>query len=65
MYFNGLVPETILLIFKKEVSNTTWSTDSAATRECFAVPEMMPGVDGVDGNVIVKLRSMAVVRMDR
>ena len=65
MYFNGPVPETILLIFKKEVSNTTWSIDSAATRECFAVPEIMPGVDGVEGNVIVKLRSMAVVRIDR
>ena len=65
MYFNGLVPEKILLIFRNEVSKTTWSTDSAATSECFAVPEMMPGVDGVQGNVIVRLRSMAVVRIDR
>ena len=65
MNFSGLVPEKILLIFRKEVSNTMWSTDSAATRECFTVPEMMPGEDAKAGNVIVKLRSIAVVRMER
>lgn len=43
----------------------TWSVDSVAMRECFAVPAMMPGVEGVWGNVIVRSRSIEVVRIVR
>ncbi len=51
-------------ILRKDVSKITRSIVSIARSVCFAVPTMVPGVDGVVGNVIVSVRSMFVVRMD-
>lgn len=53
------------MILRKEVSKMTWSVDSVAMRECFAVPAMIPGVEGFVGKVIVRSRSIDVVRIER
>ena len=52
------------LILRNEVSKMTWSIASRARSECLAEPAMVPGVEAVVGNVIVRLRSMLVVRID-
>jgi hypothetical protein len=65
VYFNALPPETMVLIFRKDVSKVTWSTSSAATRKCLTVPEMIPGCDGVVGKLIFQSRAIDVVRMAR
>ena len=43
----------------------TRSTVSTANKVCFAVPEIVPGVDGFVGKVTVQSRSIAVVRIAR
>ena len=52
------------LILRKDVSKITRLIVSIARSVCFAVPTMVPGVDEVVGNVIVRVRSMFMVRMD-
>jgi hypothetical protein len=63
VYSSTFDPENALLMVRKDVSKMTWSTGSSATREWVAVPAMVPAVDGLDGNLTVQLRSVAVVRI--